>query len=732
MNEQATVDDVLYGETPTALIPKMGEFPVSNSAFYRQLIMTEAAGGSGEGETLSGSVDPFAPEPAGNQAPTSGVLLTFEQGWYQEGLALGELRKSLSLAPGEVTKLAVVDWRRQSRATDTSTRTDVDVAVAASNEGTNIESVQRGVSQHTERGTATSFGMANHAEAGGSIGGLFASASASGSHSSHMGMSATASTGSRSVASEAAKSVQRATEQVAQSTRSSRATQVVEVNESESQSTSTRVVANYNHAHALTMQYFEVLQIYRLGTKVVRADRCVFIPMEPLRFDSPSSLTAANDSTIELLREVLQAFGATELDKMVADFHDSAPALAQEQAALQTRANAIQVRIDNMPGLLEQAHKHVNERADAVAKANRDAPPETINAVFAQIPNPAFEIHRLTVIRPAEEALRHARGRVQAVENQRRQLQNDLQRVRDEEEAVVVAAAESDRMFGILAKHQTFLNQQMWMRIDDHQWHRKLAGKKFPHGDYEGQEIGGLINPTPVGYFGNYVAFTWEFPATNKKQSDDFTKQYATRINTSTRIALPTEGVFGEAVLGQANSAEKIDITRFWNWQDSPIPILPPSLGPVRTDSRAGNVVVPSAPLDFGPTIVKLRELGVPADIDDSALTAALQSSGAGSNAQAALIAAAVTAGVTASNNAADGAGRAGQRTIDAMKNAQDFTVGLANSEVGKIAATAIAGSATGGASTVGGLINAATKATKVIDLATSNDSSSTKKNSRT
>jgi hypothetical protein len=37
-------------------------------------------------------------------------------------------------------------------------------------------------------------------------------------------------------------------------------------------------------------------------------------------------------------------------------------------------------------------------------------------------------------------------------------------------------------------------------------------------------------------------------------------------------IAMPTRGVLGEAVLGSCPSAEKIDLTRFWNWQDSPIP----------------------------------------------------------------------------------------------------------------------------------------------------------------
>ncbi|MDE1831713.1 MAG: hypothetical protein KGI02_05000 [Thaumarchaeota archaeon] len=40
--------------------------------------------------------------------------------------------------------------------------------------------------------------------------------------------------------------------------------------------------------------------------------------------------------------------------------------------------------------------------------------------------------------------------------------------------------------------------------------------------------------------------------------------------NFVSRISLPTNGVLGEAMLGHCSSGEKIDITRFWNWQDSP------------------------------------------------------------------------------------------------------------------------------------------------------------------
>ena len=52
-------------------------------------------------------------------------------------------------------------------------------------------------------------------------------------------------------------------------------------------------------------------------------------------------------------------------------------------------------------------------------------------------------------------------------------------------------------------------------------------------------------------------------------------------------IPIPTNGVFAEAVLGRSNGAEKLEYTRFWNWQDSPIPLQPPEIAPVTTGSRA-------------------------------------------------------------------------------------------------------------------------------------------------
>ncbi len=64
----------------------------------------------------------------------------------------------------------------------------------------------------------------------------------------------------------------------------------------------------------------------------------------------------------------------------------------------------------------------------------------------------------------------------------------------------------------------------------------------------------------------------------------------------TTRTMLPTRGVLGEAMLGHCSSGEKIDLTRFWNWQDSPAESAP-AIAPVAVpNSQVSNLASASAP----------------------------------------------------------------------------------------------------------------------------------------
>lgn len=67
-----------------------------------------------------------------------------------------------------------------------------------------------------------------------------------------------------------------------------------------------------------------------------------------------------------------------------------------------------------------------------------------------------------------------------------------------------------------------------------------------------------------------------------------------------TEIMLPTRGVLGEAMLGHCASGEKIDLTRFWNWQDSPTEAAP-QISPIPVPgSQLQPVVGATAPNQLG------------------------------------------------------------------------------------------------------------------------------------
>jgi hypothetical protein len=93
------------------------------------------------------------------------------------------------------------------------------------------------------------------------------------------------SAGSRNLSASMSQQVADATHQAASSVRNRRATIVKEISETEHESVSTRILANYNHMHALTVQYFEVIELYRVATGLHEAERCLFVPMKLVDFD---------------------------------------------------------------------------------------------------------------------------------------------------------------------------------------------------------------------------------------------------------------------------------------------------------------------------------------------------------------------------------------------------------------------------------------------------------------
>jgi uncharacterized membrane protein YgcG len=110
-----------------------------------------------------------------------------------------------------------------------------------------------------------------------------------------------------------------------------------------------------------------------------------------------------------------------------------------------------------------------------------------------------------------------------------------------------------------------------------------------------------------LGFFGNSMIMPFTIPpaVADALQLDPLAMQTALlsyqqanfQAPTAT-VSLPTRGVLGEAVLGHCPSAEKIDLTRFWNWQDAPAdtaPAIAPTALPTASPSLATSLTAPNS-----------------------------------------------------------------------------------------------------------------------------------------
>jgi hypothetical protein len=171
----------------------------------------------------------------------------------------------------------------------------------------------------------------------------------------------------------------------------------------------------------------------------------------------------------------------------------------------------------------------------------------------------------------------------------------------------VVKVGDSDsapQLIEHLRANRLHYNQAIWRSFDASTVALLLS--KFT---FEGTPVADLIDPRPIQIAGNYMVFRMpgfvSRAALPPSRDDGATTPAATASRTWTQwltdhgltfgpetttddlVPVPTGGVFAEAVLGRSNSAEKLDATRFWNWQDSPIPLQPPEIAAISMESRA-------------------------------------------------------------------------------------------------------------------------------------------------
>jgi hypothetical protein len=266
-----------------------------------------------------------------------GYVCKHTQRWINIGTYLGELSYSLALAPGESRNIAVIDWTRSQRtrrSEDTTAREELTNNLFHARA---LDEVTRSTArEHQEGGTTIAAGTLSTAAANvvgaavtgglagtvpgaaiggvagavvgtiepglGNLAGALAGAGAGavigfgvgaaiaggtalvGSGNVQLGTLRSDSSGRRGIRASLEQNITETTSQKASSLRSLRSNIFATDDQAESERLQTRNITNYNHSHMLNIEYFEVLQHYRVDLRLTEAEPLLFLPFRPLDF----------------------------------------------------------------------------------------------------------------------------------------------------------------------------------------------------------------------------------------------------------------------------------------------------------------------------------------------------------------------------------------------------------------------------------------------------------------
>ncbi|MDT7845630.1 hypothetical protein [Streptomyces justiciae] len=770
------------GEDPEAtpdLVPGNGDYPTER-VYYSTLLMDRIEGTRPRDLRTSGPLDPTeADGQYGFDRPAEGALLTYSQSWYGQGLALGQLLHSLALAPGEATRVAMLDWSRRTAGQRDETGSQVEDLTNTTTHTRALSEVARSVAEEAQSGFSRSTLDAHSRQTGTASGGLadwpspldflnpfsktpgvkLESTSTGEAWNTSTATSFAASSGRREINAFMAQNIADATHQAAHAARSRRATVVEEVQESESVSTTTRIVANYNHMHALTVCYYEVVQLYRVEVALQQVEKCLFVPVRVLDFQAPEKLDLRQRTVLG--EHALTPFAAKELlygkgyvgvmtkprpgvtdpprsgnpKVVLPDQETFAAALGEEARIVPERgaimpadARAVALSTVGVPAgsdvLISTRDGSVH--AFPVAEDGKAA----LGTALSWEDITSIGLQGKAEIPPQAMVSVDVAARTEAARKTATLSWVTGQRTPAGQTSVLAtatstgAAAGSDgsattsALAGHLARHRLHYNQALWRSMDP----ATLALMLSPY-TYNDRPLLEIIDPSPVTMVGNYLVFRMPTEADSDSRAPGggadtaraawttWLKDHGlwhgggvrTGVVRRDLVPLPSGGVFAEAVLGRSNSAEKLDMTRFWNWQDSPIPLQPTEIAPLSTGSRAQQTDL--KPGEFSSPLVNIV---APTTLPDPQGMSGVLQAVAAANLFRDMSGLAATVGLAGkgveatSEQAQQAAAQAGQN----MKTAADFLTSVGAMIASAITKTPVSGPAQSSVSASGAALN--------------------------
>lgn len=652
-----------------------------------------------------------------NTTVAHGHLLTIKQQWKAAGYSMGDLLYSLPLAPGQKKQIAVFDWDRGESASRSEIQTNEeqltshlsrDRAVMEMMKSSFAESLSAR-SEYSGKSSGFSVGASGGfskkgvlskavglfkagAKAGTLIGvsGGFSSNKTSGSSSANQNSS-------RNLAANSLNNLKDSIQQSATSVRSQRSTVIQTVNQGESFSVTTEVIANHNHCHSLTIQYFEVLRHLIVEQNLVEVSECLFVPLEMSMFNMDKILRWKNSLSEFLLDgSLLGAFDALERIKEEykhsnlknvsgsyaeetiedyfgelrisfeiprptdpineVDLDDTEKGSIVEQVIKDTWKPWKPFMIGNwensvalfrkhfykrlaeqrekifeeqvVPELVEQFVKQLEIKAvfDDNSSRNLELDVTLISKYERGIPlyvslrstSNSYGIIRRNRIKqilihsPADipssskiilhsGSLRYSTQHLNEYLFNSNNIKNDLihndaatiytplnnrELVNPKNEDYKLA----NHLIEHLNEHLEYYHRQLWQYMDKGRLFNLLDGFIAPNA--KGKSLSSVVENNIIGVVGNNlilkVAAGYNLDPTFKISAGfDLLEIYKPLTPPDPfRISVPTRGVYAEAVMGQCNSCEHIDESRFWRWTEVPTGDEPTAIQPISTESR--------------------------------------------------------------------------------------------------------------------------------------------------
>jgi len=275
------------GKIPTALITAgpRAVAPVTADPAARATFEYKTVPGRGE-LSVTNSVD-WDGTPTFYQATTiaHGHILYYKQIWKADGYSLGDLVYSLPLAPGQKKQIVIFDWDRSEYGRrDEAAQADEALNAYLGHSRDVLDITQGHVAEQLRSGSQARTKASGGGIGAGIFGGFFGIAGGFSASSSSSSASAWQ-TASRDLAATGLNQLRDFIQQGASAVRNQRSTVVQTARQSERFRVSTEVVANHNHCHAITVEYFEVLRHYVIEQQLTHVQECLFIPLLMTPFD---------------------------------------------------------------------------------------------------------------------------------------------------------------------------------------------------------------------------------------------------------------------------------------------------------------------------------------------------------------------------------------------------------------------------------------------------------------